>query len=248
MPAGFVAVLASDDDDLARAVIARLRTQRVGQIHLRPEELAATRMSVGAQGAWIDGQRLAGAFIRTRSGANLSTGFTASDRSFVDAEAAAMCLALMHAPGVVAVNAYDAAAWSDGGWLQWRGRIGRGLAPMTFGTRRRSGSWLPYGAPDLQPLPDASVIARLGAATCAGGRARCSRVLGGRIVAGPTSAQLARAARLLARQGIALGELWSDTLGRVVWIETQPRSWPRRTRQLAAEFVVTTFRAHRARW
>lgn len=247
MPAGLVAVLASDDDDLASAVIARLRNQRVGQIHLRPEELAATRMSVGVEGASIDGQRLTGAFIRTRSGANLSTGFAASDRSFVDAEAAAMCLALMHAPGVLAVNAYDAAAWSDGGWLQWRGRMGRGLAPMTFGAPRPSGSWLPYGAPSVQSLPDESVIARLGAATCGGGRARCSRVLGGRIVAGPISTQLARSARLLARQGIALSELWSDKAGRILWIETQPRSWPRRTRQLAAEFVVTTFRAHRAR-
>ena len=213
-------------DSLALATSARLRSLGVAVLQLRGDQLPELRVTLRADGFSVEGERIAAILLREPAGSFAPLRFAPADRGFVLAEVSATWLAAAQLDGVLAVNRLDAEAWfEDAQWPVWRRRLARasiGVSELSFGDCEPASCWRPYVGGLDRPVPVAAARRALGTALAhapAAGRAlfACGEPIGAR-----PPHTVARAGRLLSRQGVEVASIAYDAAGHVATVDVLP--------------------------
>ncbi|MDH3473003.1 MAG: hypothetical protein OEM59_04870 [Rhodospirillales bacterium] len=223
-----IVIVRQGQDRFAFAVAAGLRDRGWPVLEIDPVTLADQSVSLSDNTFEVDGRKVSGLLFRAGTRGPFSQGFVLQDKSFVDAEVAAVWMAAMNLSTMTSLNRLDAEAWCLGNlWIIWRRFLlenGVPLAPMSYGTEPQSKAeqWLPYGALCTHVVPGERAGACLLAPLVGSPSPERSLFVCGSILRGGTTNVLIKVAELLCQRGINLAEGLVNRDGQLVAINLLP--------------------------
>lgn len=215
-------VIGDERDAITPALACALDHVGCEVVCLPSGRLAAQRVHVAADGAFVDGHPLAAVTFCTRPATNLSLGFAEQDADFCSAEARAAWLAVIHLPAVTTVNRWDPEVWySASEWAIWRRRFGKAGVPQTplvVGVPREGPdwTWLPWGGGGSVATPCPRACRALAPALAATDEVRVHVWCDGEVLEGLDIPVVQLAGAVLRRYGIRFATIATDRAQRVI--------------------------------